>query len=90
MLVLSMRRRKFWEKVQVIVDRFHVFKLCRKGLDALRKKGWHLGKVLSKDSIKARKRDVAFGVKAGRFNIKDQETLDKLFKYSPILQQTIS
>ncbi|MBK8535742.1 MAG: transposase [Candidatus Competibacteraceae bacterium] len=45
---------KSLEKVQIIIDRFHVAKLYGKGLDDLRKKRWHVcGRTYQKSSIKS-------------------------------------
>lgn len=86
---INAAKEAFGKKVQIIVDRFHVAKLYGKGLDELRKKELaRLRKALPKEQYKElggvmwilRKRP-------DDLTSKDQETLDKLFQYSPILQQ---
>ena len=86
--ILTHALEVFGEDVVVVIDRFHVAKLYRKGLDDLRKKGIaRLKKELTEEEYK----------KLGkvmwllRKNAKDllegeSEVLKLLFKYSPTLE----
>lgn len=86
---INAAKEVFGKKVQVIVDRFHVAKLYGKGLDTLRRKELaRLRKALSKEQHKELEGVMwLLRKRPDDLTSKDQETLDKLFKYSPILQQ---
>ena len=79
----------FGKKVRIVVDRFHVAKLYGKGLDELRKKELErLRKTLSKEQYKALEGVMwLLRKRPDDLTAKDQETLDQLFQYSPLLQQ---
>jgi transposase len=79
----------FGKKVQIVVDRFHVAKLYGKGLDELRKKELQrLQKTLSKEQYKELEGVMwILRKRADDLTSEDRETLDQLFKYSPLLQQ---
>jgi transposase len=86
---INAAKEVFGKKVQIIVDRFHVAKLYGKGLDELRKKEWkRLKQTLSKEQYKELEGVMWILRKRSEdLTAKDQETLDHLFKYSPLLQQ---
>lgn len=86
---INAAKEVFGKKVQIIVDRFHVAKLYGKGLDELRKKELErLRKTLSKEQYKELEGVMwLLRKRPDDLTSKDQETLDKLFKYSPLLQQ---
>jgi transposase len=86
---INAAKEVFGKKVQIIVDRFHVAKLYGKGLDELRKKELQrLRKTLSKDQYKELEGVMWILRKRPEdLTTTDQEILDKLFKYSPSLQQ---
>jgi len=79
----------FGKKVRIVVDRFHVAKLYGKGLDELRKKELErLRKTLSKEQYKELEGVMwLLRKRPDDLTAKDQETLDQLFQYSPLLQQ---
>ena len=79
----------FGKKVQIIVDRFHVAKLYGKGLDELRKKELaRLRKTWSKEQYKELEGVLwLLRKRPDDLTEKDQETLDQLFQYSPLLQR---
>jgi len=85
---INAAKEVFGKKVQIIIDRFHVAKLYGKGLDDLRKKELaRLRKDLSKEQYKELEGVMwLLRKKPDDLTSKDQETLDKLFKYSPLLQ----
>jgi len=86
---INAAQEAFGKKVQIIVDRFHVAKLYGKGLDALRKKELaRLRKTLPKEQDKELEGVMwILRKRPDDLTSKDQETLDQLFQYSPILQQ---
>jgi transposase len=79
----------FGKKVRIVVDRFHLAKLYGKGLDELRKKELErLRKTLSKEQYKELEGVMwLLRKRPDDLTSKDQETLDQLFQYSPLLQQ---
>ena len=79
----------FGKKVRIIVDRFHVAKLYGKGLDKLRKKELtRLRKTLPKERYKELEGVMwLLRKRPDDLTAKDQETLDQLFQYSPLLQR---
>ncbi|MBK8754385.1 MAG: ISL3 family transposase [Candidatus Competibacteraceae bacterium] len=85
---INAAKEVFGKKVQIIIDRFHVAKLYGKGLDDLRKKEMaRLRKDLSKEQYKELEGVMwLLRKKPDDLTSKDQETLDQLFKYSPLLQ----
>jgi transposase len=79
----------FGKKVRVVVDRFHVAKLYGQGLDELRKKELkRLKKTLSKEQYKELE-GVLWIVRNRPEDLTEdeQKTLEKLFKYSPLLRE---
>ena len=86
---INAAKEVFGKKVQIIVDRFHVAKLYGKGLDDLRKKELErLRKTLSKEQYKELEGVMwLLRKRPDDLTLKDQETLDKLFQYSSLLQQ---
>ena len=74
-------------KVRIVVDRFHIAKLYRKGLDEVRKK--ELKRL--KEELPAATYKEFKGVmwmlrkNPGELEPEEHETLKKLFKYSPVL-----
>jgi transposase len=86
---INAAKEVFGKKVKVIVDRFHVAKLYGKGLDELRKKEMaRLRKTLAKEQYQELE-GVLWILRKRPENLeaKDQETLEKLFQYSPLLRQ---
>jgi transposase len=79
----------FGKKVRVVVDRFHVAKLYGQGLDELRKKELkRLKKTLSKEQYKELEGVLWIVRKRPEDLTEDeQKTLEKLFKYSPLLRE---
>jgi transposase len=86
---INAAKEVFGKKVQIVVDRFHVAKLYGKGLDELRKKELQrLQKTLSKEQYKELEGVMwILRKRADDLTSEDRETLDQLFKYSPLLQQ---
>lgn len=74
--------------VRIVVDRFHVSKLYRKGLDDLRKSEMrHLKKELSKAEYKELKNVMwILRKRPNELNFEDKMVLILLFKHSPILE----
>ena len=74
-------------KVRIVVDRFHVAKLYRKGLDEVRKKELkRLKEELPAETYKAFK-GVIWKLRKNPEELEpeEHETLKKLFKYTPLL-----
>ena len=86
---INAAKEVFGKKVRIIVDRFHVAKLYGKGLDELRKKELErLRKTLPKEQYKELEGVMWILRKRPEdLNAEEQETLKKLFKHSPLLQQ---
>ena len=86
---INAAKEVFGKKVQIIVDRFHVAKLYGKGLDELRKKELaRLRKTLPKEQYKELEGVMwLLRKRLDDLTAKDQETLDQLFRYSPLLQR---
>jgi transposase len=86
---INAAKEVFGQRIQVVVDRFHVAKLDGNGLDELRKKELkRLKNTLSKDEYK--KLNGAMWVLRKRpedLTPEDRGLLEKLFEYSPQLQQ---
>ena len=78
----------FGDKVPVVVDRFHVAKLCRKALISLRKQELaRLRKGLTKEEYKSLKSSILILVKKQELYTKqDKHELERLFNYSPSLK----
>ncbi len=78
----------FGKKVMVVLDRFHIAKLYRNGLDSLRKEEMkRLKKELSEEEYKKLKGAMWILRKAKKdLTDEDIKVRDTLFKYSPILK----
>ncbi len=78
----------FGKKVMVVLDRFHIAKLYRKGLDDLRKTEMRrLKKELSEEEYKKLKGAMWILRKAKKdLTDEDNKVLEVLFKHSPILK----
>jgi len=89
---INAAKEVFGKKVQIIVDRFHVAKLYGKGLDELRKKELaRLRKTLPKEQYKELEGVMwLLRKRLDDLTAKDQETLDQLFRYSPLYNELIS
>lgn len=76
-------------KARQVIDRFHVAKLYREAADALRKTELkRLRTTLSKDDYRQLKGSLwAFRKNEDDLEPKEQAILDRLFAYSPVLQQ---
>jgi transposase len=81
-------REVFGDNVAIVIDRFHVAKLYRKALVALRKKELkRLRKELSEEEYKSLKAAISILVKKQEYYTKqDKLELELLFKYSPALK----
>jgi transposase len=86
---INAAKEVFGKKVRIVVDRFHVAKLYGKGLDELRKKELtRLRKILPKEQYKELEGVMwILRKRPDDLTAKDQETLDQLFQYSPLLQR---
>jgi transposase len=76
-------------KARQVIDRFHVAKLYREAADNLRKSELkRLRKTLSKDDYEQLKGNLwAFRKNEADLEPKERAVLDRLFAYSPVLQQ---
>ncbi len=76
-------------KARQVIDRFHVAKLYREATDSLRKSELkRLKKTLSKDDYRQLKGSLwAFRKNEDDLEPKERAVLDRLFAYSPVLQQ---
>jgi transposase len=86
---INAAKEVFGKKAEIIVDRFHVARLYGKGLDELRKKELaRLRKTLPKEQYQELE-GVLWILRKRPENLeaKDQDTLEKLFQYSPLLRQ---
>ena len=79
----------FGKRVKVVIDRFHVAKLYRNGLDSLRKKELkRLKKELSEEGYGRLKGAMwALRKSSEKLTDKDKDVLSCLFEYSPLFQQ---
>ena len=86
---INAAKEVFGKKVQIIVDRFHVAKLYGKGLDELRKKELaRLRKTLPKEQYQELEGVMwLLRKRPDDLTAKDRETLDRLFRHSPLLQR---
>jgi len=76
------------KRVKVVIDRFHVAKLYRKGLDALRKQEFkRLQSVLSQEAYKQLQGAMWVLRKKGeKITEKDKDLLEHLFIHAPLLK----
>ena len=76
------------KRVEVVIDRFHVAKLYRKGLDALRKQEFkRLQSVLSQEAYKQLQGAMWVLRKKGeKITEKDKDLLEHLFIHAPLLK----
>lgn len=81
--------REAFPEAKVVADRFHVAKAYREGADTLRKQEMRrLKKQLSEDEYETIKRTMwPFRKKPKELSEGEAERLDRLFDYSPALQQ---
>jgi transposase len=86
---INAAKEVFGRKVRIVADRFHVAKLYGKGLDELRKKELaRLRKTLPKEQYKELEGVMwILRKRPDDLTATDQETLDRLFEYSPLLQR---
>ena len=78
----------FGKRVKMVIDRFHVAQLYRKGLDTLRKQELQrLKKELSEEAYK-QLQGVIWALRKKEANVtdEDKDLLERLFVYSPPLQ----
>ena len=84
---INAAKEVFGDKVKIIIDRFHVAKLYRKGLDTLRKAEMQrLRNTLEKEEY-AKLKNVMWILRKDKGRLTDQEgeTLQVLFIHSPLL-----
>lgn len=77
------------KRVIIVIDRFHVAKLYRKGVDTLRKQEMNeLSKALDKKTYKELK-GVMWALRKSKISLSktEKELLEKLFNYSPKLKE---
>ena len=86
---INAAKEVFGKKVKIVIDRFHVAKLYRKGVDELRKQELaRLKKVLSKAAYAELKGAMwALRKDPSKLTDKEKAVLAKLFEYSPLLKQ---
>jgi transposase len=85
---INAAKEVFGHKVKIIIDRFHVAKLYRKGLDTLRKSEMkHLKNTLSKEAYSNLK-NVMWILRKDTEKLTDEEVkiLRLLFSHSPLLE----
>lgn len=85
---INAAKEVFGDKCTVIIDRFHVAKLYRKSLTALRKKELkRLQKSLSEKKYKSLHEPIKILCRNSEFVTKEeQKKLNRLFRYSPMLK----
>lgn len=78
----------FGKRVKIIIDRFHVAKLYRKGLDNLRKKELHRLKDTLSEELYKELQGAMWTLRKSEPDLSDQddEVLAQLFNYSPRLK----
>lgn len=86
---INAAKEAFGKKARIVVDRFHVAKLYRNGLEDLRKKELkRLKRALPATAYKTLDGAMwALRKKEADLTDEDRATLDRLFEYSPILKQ---
>ena len=86
---INAAKEVFGSKVNIVIDRFHVAKNYRKAIETLRKKEMRRLKAeLSEKSYKKLKNVMwILRKKDGNLSDKEKETLNLLFKYSPLLKK---
>ncbi len=85
---INAEKEVFGKLIKIIIDRFHVSKLYRKGFDNLRKKELHrLKKVLSDEEYKDL-RGAMWALRKSEGNLEDEDNdlLERLFEHSPKLE----
>ena len=85
---INAAKEVFGKRTRIVVDRFHVAKLYRKGLDSLRKQELRrLKEELSEEAYSELKGAMwALRRNKVKLTIKDKALLKKLFKHSPSLE----
>lgn len=78
----------FGKRVKIVIDRFHVAKLYRKGLDTLRKQELHrLKQELSEEEYKQLQGVMwALRKRAANLTDEDKDLLERLFVHAPLLK----
>jgi len=89
---INAAKEAFDGKIPVVVDRFHVACLYRKALSSLRKKEIKSLKIsLSKEEYKTLQKAIQILKRNQEFiSVSDEEELEKIFKYSPLLKVAYS
>lgn len=89
---INAAKEAFGKRIRVVIDRFHLAKLYRKNVDTVRKQEMkRLKQILSKTDY-AKLKGVMWALRKAKSKLsqKEKDLLDKVFAYSPKLEEAYS